>query len=435
MNYSIDNVNTQLNLKHANINKSQILSNKTLKLIFDKIDNTDNKISENELFVLNEIVNQYNQKKLKDKKTFINTIEKNTNAEFIKKLLDKDFNKKTFLIFSSTGENIDKHIKLINKNNIEEIIKLYNSKNGENGLQTPMNDKDGFFSHLLNENNLSVDERKNYIKYAFSQLILSANDKNIYIKDLETQFYAELNNKHEKTDGQMLDILSIQFINRLNSTPQKDTPNGKIDKTFTQGNIGDCWLIAGIRTISNIPEGKEILENNLNRQKNGDIAVTLKGVNKTYNISAKELKSANELSQGDADVRAIELAVNKYFEETYANTGKGSKHITKNKPERSFQLLLDNPDINIKFSINSKIIDKIKSGKYAGVTCRTDEGLAFGANEKGFTREIYDIHAYCILGADENFVYISDPNSPEKLKLTHDEFEDAFQEICLVKLK
>ena len=47
----------------------------------------------------------------------------------------------------------------------------------------------------------------------------------------------------------------------------------------------------------------------------GSVTVTLKGVNKIYTISKEELESNIQLSSGDGDVRALEIAVNKYFEE------------------------------------------------------------------------------------------------------------------------
>ena len=93
--------------------------------------------------------------------------------------------------------------------------------------------------------------------------------------------------------------------------------DGCID-TFKQGNTGDCYLLAGIESLSNTEEGKQIIKESIKRPFWGGVSVTLKGVNKTYYFSAQELLEAKQLSKGDDDVLAIELAFKKYREEKFA---------------------------------------------------------------------------------------------------------------------
>jgi len=57
---------------------------------------------------------------------------------------------------------------------------------------------------------------------------------------------------------------------------------------------------------------------------NGNVTVELKGVEKKYVISAEEIEKSNHLASGDPDIRAIELAVDKYLKElAYEMTDNG----------------------------------------------------------------------------------------------------------------
>ena len=92
--------------------------------------------------------------------------------------------------------------------------------------------------------------------------------------------------------------------------------NGKIDSEFNQGkNVQDCWLISAIKSLSINSKGEKMLEDILSVDNNGNVTVQLKGVDKEYTISKEELEGANELAQGDLDVRAIEIAIRRYFYE------------------------------------------------------------------------------------------------------------------------
>lgn len=105
--------------------------------------------------------------------------------------------------------------------------------------------------------------------------------------------------------------------------------DGKIDD-FTQGSIGDCWLLSVINGLKRHPKGKEILEKSLFVDKDNNVTVTLQGPKKQYTFT-KELidnvlnKSDYYYSTGDRDVLAIEMAVEKFKTET---AQKSSKRVT-----------------------------------------------------------------------------------------------------------
>jgi len=93
-----------------------------------------------------------------------------------------------------------------------------------------------------------------------------------------------------------------------------DFPNGKIDKPHYQGSMGDCWLLETINALSRTDKGQELIEDCIKvNKKDGSVEVTLGQDKLKYRISAEELTSSINLSQGDADVRAIEIAFEKYF--------------------------------------------------------------------------------------------------------------------------
>ena len=96
--------------------------------------------------------------------------------------------------------------------------------------------------------------------------------------------------------------------------------DGKIDD-FTQGSIGDCWLLSVINGLKRHPKGKEILEKSLSVDKDNNITVTLQGPKKQYTFTKEQLDSTLNkqnyyYSTGDRDVLAIEMAVEKFKTET-----------------------------------------------------------------------------------------------------------------------
>lgn len=112
--------------------------------------------------------------------------------------------------------------------------------------------------------------------------------------------------------------------------------NGKIDG-FKQNRTrtGDCWLLAGLISMSETSDGANIIKDAISQDKeSGNVTVKLKGVNESYTFTPAEIIEAkNRLSVGDDDVRVIELAVEKHREKilktrTHAKSENLNRHLS-----------------------------------------------------------------------------------------------------------
>ena len=105
-----------------------------------------------------------------------------------------------------------------------------------------------------------------------------------------------------------------------------DKPNGKLDKARFQNETGNCWLLETANGLNRKPKGRELLDEILEPDPKTDGAIVhLAGGKKHYRITLKQLAEAFPLSSGEYDMRAIEIAINRYKNDTnalgYINTG------------------------------------------------------------------------------------------------------------------
>lgn len=221
-----------------------------------------------------------------------------------------------------------------------------------------------------------------------------------------------------------------KIINRSDTlqTPKPAMPNGKIDKSFKQGQTGDCWLLAGIKSLSMTADGKKLLDNAVKVDKNGNATVTLKGVGKKYTVTARDLKCSNELSTGDSDVRALEIAMDRYFRE---KTPDGRADIDGNSVGKALALIGD-PKKTQEFvgqqDVAKGIVSLADSGMknkaaVTGMSGNIDPRDINAIDENGKKVDVYNAHAYSIKEiAVDGITLINPHDTSHTLKMSLEDY-------------
>ena len=241
-----------------------------------------------------------------------------------------------------------------------------------------------------------------------------------------------------KNDSDKIRIDAKRLDNRIESSYDNimhldipSYPNGKIDEDFSQNTTGDCWLLAGLISSIRKPAGKKMLENLLtvdNEKK--QVTVNLKGVNKEYVISFDEIVASNHLVFGDGDIRAIEIAVDRYLKEEAYLGNETHVDINGNWCKTVFRALFGNGE---EAELKNLTKDDFNSSNRAYTISfeRTKvEGHIYSNaayDEKGKPMDIIRQHAYGVMKADDKFVWLLNPwnPSPKKpIRITWDKLKE-----------
>lgn len=296
------------------------------------------------------------------------------------------------------------------------------------------------FNAIMRNVFISCDTRVNAVRHIKDMLMQAMKSKGVYTDDYDKLIDGHIDYEKRKS-GRMnskdIDEDLRALFDRNKQTRKKNTlypANGKIDASFNQGYVKDCWLLSAIKSLSINPKGLEMLNELISLDDKGNVTIQLKGVNRVYTILKEELEGANEFAQGDLDIRAIELAVNKYLHEVGDHGGKPnnaginrycSDIYDGNHLNTSYRILFDKP-VNNNTRPNEETIEEIKSGKYSTVVL---------SNNNSKIQEYYSKrHIYAVIGADDEFVYLSDPYYPDiKCPITHSDFIKFFNKCCSMK--
>lgn len=188
---------------------------------------------------------------------------------------------------------------------------------------------------------MSESEKREALKYLGQKLAEYTKDNNLYSSGLSRKLESLI--ADENFDLQKASDAIDNLLLEVNKENKK--PNGDIDADFRQGETGDCWFLSTIQALRNSPQGQALLDDSVNIDpETENIIVNLKGVNKTYTITPQELEDSDKLSSGDLDVRAMEIAVQRYFKE---NPIMGKTTIDGNNPAIAFKLLTGSDVVQI----------------------------------------------------------------------------------------
>lgn len=348
--------------------------------------------------------------------------------DIVNSLLD-DIYAKTSLGLPTTGKDIGKHIAEINADNVNDILIMYNVVN---------EDEESLIKAIISEWGLSKEDRIKYLGHIKQALIDKAKQDGKYADDISSSFDSEVRVQMRKVgfaDAEYLD----SYIQKLNdrSSVSSETPkaNGKIDESFYQGRTGDCWLLAGIQALSQTPKGLQILNDSLKVDDKGNVTVTLKGVGKTYVITTDQLAGNTQFSSGDMDVRALEIAMDRYFIEERGVRNRID--LNGNREHVAFKLLTGKGGKNIlsdtygripDFWITDNQIDNFnKENHIACVAAIYKENLTF-QNSNGVDKvTLHSNHAYAVKGSDAENVYLINPwNTSTVVTVPRDKFKEFF---------
>ena len=300
-----------------------------------------------------------------------------------------------------------------------------------------------------------TDEQKiRALKRSFNDKKYRYSSSQIDSSEIETQFYKDLANLKETKDYQNFYDIYKSAVSKLSArydvadNAVEYNLNGKIDKNFKQGNTGDCWLLASIKLLSRSSKGLKILNDSIHIDKNGNAIVHLQGVDKTYKISRKEIENSKELSTGDSDVRAIEIAVNRYLHDTYRQTGEGKASIEGGFEYKAYEILTgqDGRSFFEKFfnedpqrDIDDDIIEKIKKSNI--LACASSHPFMDNVKSDSFAVDVlsgkkvklYSHHAYTISKVTNKEVFLINPwDTSKTIKLSMKEFRNFFTSVQLL---
>lgn len=334
------------------------------------------------------------------------------------------------------------------KNNITRILDIYQEQKGESLFET-----------IISDFTMSKEDRIKILKHIINLFLNDAKEQGIATEDLLQKFEKEISyqmNKFGFANADYLEVFTDQTKRRIRAPQEKriiakdftvveigeamSKPNGKIDEQFSQGTTGDCWFLASIKAIANSPKGLKILNDSLKVLPNGNVQVTLKGVNKTYIVTKQELENNIQMVNGDGDVRALEIAVNKYIEEERGVQGQldiqgntmfvayniliGKKNLSYN----TFNNFVEFTDEKIdSFNTKNKIIT------VAGYI--SEKNIQVNSTGNNFSSILIPDHAYAVLRSDKDYVYLINPwDSENELQVPRKTFKEFFNYVNEIQL-
>lgn len=324
------------------------------------------------------------------------------------------------------SEKLKKYTERINVDNAIYVVNCYKNMYGKS-----------VFKAIMRSIFISSDTRAEAVKHINEMYMQAMKRDGVYTDDIYKLIDGHIDyakNKFGRMNSRLIDRDLKTLSDRIKQTKLKKNiiypANGKIDAKFNQGEyLLDCWLISAVKSLSVNPKGQKMLNDIMSSDKNGNVTVRLKGVGKKYTISKDELEGANELAQGDLDVRAIEIAIRRYFQETDHNLSEKIKN-------RFSGPIIHFDEYNMYHGIHTLSRPYyILFGNPVVPDSRPSEGTINNIKTGEYSTVVGNGHAFAVIGADDKYVYVSNPyNADKKLKKTHKEFLKSFNACYSTKL-
>ena len=195
----------------------------------------------------------------------------------------------------------------------------------------------GITSVLSNLFKLKNDEVKEQKKsQSASASLWEFSDDNMSAMDMFVVKNKSANNTNNisQTAKTAVKTASLNDKSDSESYTNSSQVNGLIDERVQQGRTGDCWHISGVMSLNATDAGKENIQNAIKPNPDGSVTITFRGIGRSYTVSAEEIKkhdtdynTKDAYSNGDNDMLALELAMEKVFDDIRSGKVKGNNSI------------------------------------------------------------------------------------------------------------
>lgn len=189
--------------------------------------------------------------------------------------------------FNNNGEAVDSDKTLQQRG--ESDVTLYSRKYSESGaLESKTADTDG-------------DRKTEYEYSQKEETSLDANNENFFISEYSKDVSSILQDAYEE----------VKIEKSL------DEQDGVIGDMHQRG-VGDCWLIASLKSLSLSEGGAKIIKDSITKNDDGSYTVSFPGIDSQYTVTTDEIverRQNNTCSTGDIDAIIIELAFEKARDE------------------------------------------------------------------------------------------------------------------------
>ncbi len=242
-------------------------------------------------------------------------------------------------------------------------------------------------------------------------------------------------------------------------TDVKYNSDGKIGNT-SQEDINDCWVLAGVTSLSYSEKGQEILNKAVTHNDDGSVTVKLVGGGKEYRFSAEEIAlnqyedGEKKYSSGDTDMNILEMAFARYRKENVQNK-EASIYPFDRAHNKSIGTTETDPLNNgmtdeavylltgtkAEYWLDPRIINLDKKGnnlltKFQNNPENYAAVCSFKADDESITDgTIVDKHVYTIKSVDDDNVYVVNPwDTSKTITYPREQFMKNVNDISMTDL-